>query len=72
MNINYPSKNGKLHLIPSEVIAAEMLNAMSDEAMIEVYRWLVELKQYDAAELLAEYARRIADLDVSSGQPLSS
>lgn len=51
--------------LPSEVLSWEMLNAMDDQALIEVYRLLVKLKQRDAAALLAEYSRRILGIEVT-------
>lgn len=51
--------------LPIEVLSWEMLNAMDDNALKEVYRLLVKLRQRDAASLLAEYARRIAEIDVT-------
>lgn len=54
-----------LDRVPSGVLATEMLNAMDDQAMIRVYRLLVSLEQHDAAALLAEFARRVLELDVA-------
>ncbi|MCL4295720.1 MAG: hypothetical protein KJ077_08335 [Anaerolineae bacterium] len=68
MNTNNPSQNGNFHRVPSETLAAEMLNAMDDQALIEVYRLLVRLNQPDAAGLLAEYARRVLEIDLTGGQ----
>lgn len=62
------STNGKFHHLPIEAVAFEALNAMEDQALVEVYRLLVRLEQHDAAALLAEFARRIAEIDVSSDQ----
>lgn len=56
--------------LSSEVIAFEMLKAMDNQALIEVYRLLVKLKQQDAAAFLAEYARRIAKIDVKAQSKL--
>lgn len=54
--------------LSTEAISWEMLNAMDDRAMIEVYRLLVKLGQRDAAAMLAEYARRIAQIDVTKAE----
>ncbi|MCL4296180.1 MAG: hypothetical protein KJ077_10650 [Anaerolineae bacterium] len=55
----------RMSQLSSEAISWEMLNAMDDHALVKVYRLLVELKQQDAADLLAEYARRVIELDVT-------
>lgn len=66
MNQTRPSLDQKhLDRVPSGILATEMLNAMDDQAMIQIYRLLVSLEQHDAAALLAEFARRVADLDVT-------
>ncbi|MCL4298970.1 MAG: hypothetical protein KJ077_24750 [Anaerolineae bacterium] len=65
---NLPATDQRIDLLPSEVLSWEMLNAMNDNALIEVYRLLVRLEQRDAAALLAEYARRIAEIDVTQAQ----
>ncbi len=65
---NQPTNDPRMDLLPSEVLSWEMLNAMDNHALIEVYRLLVKLEQRDAAALLAEYARRIAEIDVTKAQ----
>ena len=62
---NQPTNDPRMDLLPSEVLSWEMLNAMDDQALIEVYRLLVKLKQRDAAALLAEYSRRILGIEVT-------
>lgn len=51
--------------LPLEAVAFETLSALDDDAFIEVYRLLIKLGQRDAASLLAIFARRIANVDVT-------
>lgn len=54
--------------LPLEALAFEALSAIDDEVFAEVYRLLVKLGQRDAATLLAIFARRIADVDVTKAE----
>ena len=40
-------------------LGSEILQAMDDRALVAVYRLLVELEQFTAADLLAQYAQQV-------------
>lgn len=54
-----------LDILPSQAIGGELLNALDDATLVEVYKLLVARKQHAAAGWLKLYAHQVAQIDMA-------
>ncbi|GIK37611.1 MAG: hypothetical protein BroJett011_14440 [Chloroflexota bacterium] len=55
-----------LDILPSQAIGGELLNALDDATLVEVYRLLVARKQHDATGWLKLYVQQVAQIDLAA------